>query len=59
MACSAWSEEDWATLLYTIQQGNCLLMLGPDVSAEQNDGVWSPLTEQLAHDLFNSQLCDR
>lgn len=53
MECGAWREEDWNTLIYTITQGNCILMLGPDASAEQIDGQWQPLTEQLSQELFN------
>ena len=54
MHCEMWTEEDWATLLYTIQQGHCLLMLGPDASAESVNDQWIPLTEQLARELYLS-----
>ncbi len=53
MECGTWNEEDWEILLYTLKQGNCILMLGPDASAETADGRWRPLTEQLAQEVFD------
>ena len=51
MECTNWSQEDWATLLFTIQRENCILMLGPDASTEEIDGQVRPLTEVLAREL--------
>jgi hypothetical protein len=53
MQCTNWMEEDWRTLLFTIQHGNCLLMLGPDASRVLVDGQLRPLTELLAQELFD------
>ncbi len=54
MECGRWNEEDWEILLYTLKQGNCILMLGPDASAEMIDGEWRPLTAQLSEEFFNA-----
>ncbi|UCD80671.1 MAG: toll/interleukin-1 receptor domain-containing protein, partial [Desulfobacterales bacterium] len=51
MALVDWNEDDWLPLLLTIQQGNCILMLGPDASTEKVDGQSKPCTELLANDL--------
>jgi hypothetical protein len=52
MECGTWNEEDWGTLIYTIQRGNCLLMLGPDAAVEDVDEQPQPLTALLAKELF-------
>lgn len=44
-------EENWETLIYAIQQKNCILMLGPDAAVEEKDGQLHPLTEILANQL--------
>jgi len=54
MECGKWSEEDWETLIYTLKQGNCILMLGPDASVEQINGQWQSLTQQLTNELFEA-----
>ena len=51
MECTSWNDEDWATLIFTIQRGNCILMLGPDVAVEEVDDQSRPLTELLAKEL--------
>jgi hypothetical protein len=44
-----WEDEDWDTLIYAINQNNCILMLGPDTSVETVDGQPLLLTESLAN----------
>lgn len=51
MECDPWGDREWSTLMYTIRQNNCILMLGPDTSFEQINGQTQPLTEILAHEL--------
>jgi hypothetical protein len=51
MECTNWTEEDWKTLLFTIQQKNCILMLGPDAATEEVNGQPRPLTDLLAQEL--------
>ncbi|MCP4109425.1 MAG: toll/interleukin-1 receptor domain-containing protein [Desulfobacteraceae bacterium] len=46
-----WDDEYWATLIYTIKQNDCILMLGPDASVEQVNGHSRPLAEVLANRL--------
>ncbi len=41
----------WETLIFSIQQKKCILMLGPDVSTEEMKGMSRPLTEILANKL--------
>lgn len=51
MESDQWDEEDWSTLIYTIQRGNCILMLGPEAAVEDVDGRDRPCSEVLAHQL--------
>ncbi|MDM8514678.1 toll/interleukin-1 receptor domain-containing protein [Desulfobacterales bacterium HSG16] len=44
-------DKDWKTLIHTIEQRECILMLGPDASVEQVNGDCRPLIEILAQDL--------
>jgi hypothetical protein len=46
-----WEDEDWDTLIYAINQNNCILMLGPDTAVETVDGQPRLLTECLANQL--------
>ncbi len=46
-----WEDEDWDTLIYAINQNNCILMLGPDTAVETIDGQSRLLTETLANQL--------
>jgi hypothetical protein len=46
-----WEGEDWDTLIYAINQNNCILMLGPDTAVETVDGQTWLLTEILANQL--------
>jgi hypothetical protein len=51
MANNNLEEEEWDTLIYSIRQGNCILMLGPDAAVEEVDGQTHLLTEILANQL--------
>jgi hypothetical protein len=46
-----WEDEDWDTLIYAINQNNCILMLGPDTAVETVNGQPRLLTESLANQL--------
>jgi hypothetical protein len=46
-----WEDEDWDTLIYAINQNNCILMLGPDTAVEMVEGQPQLLTESLANQL--------
>jgi hypothetical protein len=46
-----WEEENWDTLIYSIQNKNCILMLGPDTAVEEVEGKRLTLTEILAKEL--------
>jgi hypothetical protein len=46
-----WGFDQWKTLIHTLSQGNCILMLGPNMSLEQANGKRQPLTEILANEL--------
>jgi hypothetical protein len=46
-----WDDENWETLIYAIQQRNCILMLGPDAAYEELKGQPRLLTETLANQL--------
>jgi len=46
-----WEDEDWDTLIYAINQNNCILMLGPDTAVETVGGQTRLLTESLANQL--------
>ncbi|NIM10752.1 MAG: TIR domain-containing protein [Candidatus Aminicenantes bacterium] len=46
-----WDNDEWKTLIHTINRGNCILMLGPDASFEPVNGKAQPLTERLANEL--------
>lgn len=51
MTRDRWADDDWQRLIYAINQGKCILMLGPDAAAEPVDGRQMPLTEMLAGEL--------
>ena len=44
-------ERDWRTLIHTIQNKNCILVLGPDVAQQLNEDTSTPLTEVLSNEL--------
>ena len=46
-----WEDENWDTLIYSLHQNNCILMLGPDAATEEVNGRHRPLTEILANEL--------
>src|ERR1043166_3248054 len=46
-------EHDWNTLVLSIIQGDCILMLGPDAITEQVDGASVPLMQLFAQHLRN------
>jgi hypothetical protein len=46
-----WEDDNWNTLIYSIKQGDCILMLGPDASVTEVNGTYRPLTEILANEL--------
>ncbi|UCH92613.1 MAG: toll/interleukin-1 receptor domain-containing protein [Candidatus Aminicenantes bacterium] len=46
-----WEDNNWDTLIYSILQDNCILMLGPDAAAEKVGDSHKPLTEILANKL--------
>lgn len=46
-----WKKKDWDTLIYAINQNNCILMLGPDTAVETVDGQPRLLTESLTNQL--------
>jgi hypothetical protein len=46
-----WKKDDWDTLIYTITQKDCILMLGPDTAVETVDRQPRLLTEILANQL--------
>lgn len=50
-AAESWREEEWGKLLYSIEQGRCLLLLGPDVAGIQQNSAFQPLNELLAQSL--------
>ena len=43
-------ERDWRTLIHNIGNGNCILVLGPDVAKVKANGALKPLAEILAND---------
>ncbi len=51
MKCPGWNDENWDTLVFAIQEQNCILMLGPDTAIEEVDGQSRPCTETLAAEL--------
>lgn len=51
MQCNEWDDENFDTLIYSIRQKNCILMLGPDVETELVNGQPKVLTEILANQL--------
>jgi hypothetical protein len=51
-------EIDWDTLVLSINQGHCILMLGPDAVTENADGEGLPLMELFAQTL-REQLADK
>lgn len=46
-----WEDENWDTLIYSIQERDCILMLGPDAATCEVDGQQRPMTEILANQL--------
>jgi len=44
-------DKDWSSLIHSIERGKCILMLGPRVATEMQDGVDRPLFEILAEEL--------
>ena len=44
-------DEDWESLIYSIQRGRCILMLGPLVATETVGGGERPLVELLSEEL--------
>src|SRR6516225_4233226 len=42
------SEDDWQTLEFSITQGRCILMLGPDAIVEDVDGKPVPVMQQFS-----------
>jgi hypothetical protein len=46
-----WNDENWASLLHTIRQQKCILMLGPEAAQEQFESQCMPCTEVLAKEL--------
>ena len=52
MEYSSWTKQDWCLLLHQIEQKRCILMLGPDTSAEEIHGQYVPLMKQLANRLY-------
>jgi hypothetical protein len=56
-----WEDDDWKTLIHTINRGNCILMLGPDASVDQvktagnENGDFRPLCEILARELAENE----
>ena len=59
MVRDSWTEDDWNSLLHLIQYKRCILMLGPDASAEEINGQWKPLPEQLANSLYEELVEER
>lgn len=43
-----WEDENWDALILSIQEKDCILMLGPDAAVEEVNGKHYPLTEILA-----------
>lgn len=46
-----WDEEDWKTLVFAIQQNDCILILGPDIATEVVEGRKRTLTEILVEEM--------
>ncbi|MGE5342212.1 MAG: toll/interleukin-1 receptor domain-containing protein [Candidatus Omnitrophota bacterium] len=46
-----WDDDHFDTLIYSIRQNNCILMLGPDAATESIDGQPRVLTETLSGQL--------
>src|SRR4029077_18541689 len=44
-------DQDWWTLLRAIQDGQCVLLLGPGVAMDSDDPAGDPLPVRLAHQL--------
>lgn len=51
MPYCVWDDDNWDTLIHTIRQNNCILMLGQDAAAEELVEKPRPLTEILANEL--------
>lgn len=49
-----WTCDEWDTLIHSIRQGNCILMLGPHASLERVNGKCRPLMEILSTELAES-----
>lgn len=47
-----WDDESWQSIIHTIRNGNCILMLGPGTSLESYHGKDLPCDEIFAHELF-------
>ena len=57
-------DRDWNILVKSIHQGNCILMLGPEIAVEKSKGAAKPLLQILANELADelgngSQIVDR
>ncbi len=46
-----WNEEDWKTLVFAIQQNDCILILGPDIATEVVGDERRMLTEILSEEM--------
>ncbi len=42
-------ERDWRTLVHNISQGQCILVIGPDIARDTDNGASKPLTEILSN----------
>lgn len=46
-----WTEAQWETLIHSIAENRCILMLGPDASSVQINGKYQALTKLLAKEM--------
>ena len=54
------NELDWSEVIESIKRGNCILLLGPQVSFKPDDPDFLPLSTRLAHYLAeNTKLGDK
>src|SRR3954454_13386087 len=56
---AAMRDEDWRSLTASIENGTCILMLGPDAFMADFDGETLPVAVGLARWVLNEKLKDR
>lgn len=50
------TKQDWKSLLKAIYNENCILLLGPNMAGQHQDGTFTPFTQLLAQELVEEEL---